>query len=54
MLMYGIGILLPWNVILSCLDFLIAEVSGAFIKIANRCQATVHRLSTPSLSTGCF
>jgi hypothetical protein len=30
MLMYGIGVLLPWNVILSCLDFLIAEVSSAF------------------------
>ena len=25
-LMYGIGVLYPWNVILSCLDFLMDEV----------------------------
>jgi hypothetical protein len=29
-LMYGIGMLLPWNVILSCLDFLMYEVSVIF------------------------
>ena len=26
-LLYGIGVLLPWNIILSCLDFLQEKVS---------------------------
>jgi len=32
-LLYGTGTLLPWNVILSCLDFLIYEVSTKSIKL---------------------
>ena len=27
-LFYGIGVLLPWNVLLSCMDFLIGKVSA--------------------------
>jgi len=43
--LYGIGLLLPWNVILSCLDFLIVKVSFVLFVIFCRCQATVHRRS---------
>jgi hypothetical protein len=32
MLMYGIGLLVPWSVILSILDYLAAMVSIALVK----------------------
>jgi hypothetical protein len=54
-IMYGIGVLLPWNVILSCLDFLMAVVSSLCVtrvdfftgKCFNRCLVTILRLCMP-------
>lgn len=49
-LMYGIGVLLPWNVILSCLDFLMEEVRSQMLNdVLTRCKAIVLRQFTHSL-----
>ena len=53
-LLYGIGLLLPWNVILSCLDFLMHEVSDDKDLILLRCRTRAHRRFIHLLSMACF
>lgn len=51
--LFGIGTLLPWNVVLSCLDFLIAKVRTYWFTVL-RCRAKARRPFTLSPATSSF
>ena len=51
-LFYGIGVLLPWNILLSCMDFLIEKVSRTTkFNLIFRCQTINQQAHTHLLRT---
>ena len=51
-LFYGIGVLLPWNIILSCMDFLIEKVRiTTKSNLIFRCQTINQQAHTRLLRT---